>query len=246
MHMMFLDESGSVPSRADAAGRFLAIGGVIVRGDGWHMLASRFVRILEAYGVKGEIKWRNFGRGSPDPKSAIDHLDLSRRDRLRRELFSLLVGTNAVKLIAAYASLDAAFERRDVKTRDDIYHLVYRNATARFQYFLQDASRQQRSRQVGMIICDHRMSTDDEKLRIHHHELVEGRGDFSINYRNLVETMQFSPSHFSVGLQLADLVAGAVGRHHNSNDPTFVEMLRPAFRTGPDGQISGYGVVRVC
>jgi hypothetical protein len=89
------------------------------------------------------------------------------------------------------------------------------------------------------------MTHDDEKLRTRHHELLEGGEPFTSNYANIIETIFFSPSEASVGLQLADMVAGAVHRSFHNGEHRFAEMIRPSFRSSPSGAILGYGLVKM-
>jgi hypothetical protein len=130
-----------------------------------------------------------------------------------------------------------------MKGQNDIYHLTYKGVTERFQYFLQDSSRITGQTQYGVVISDHRMSSDDESLRTRHHELIEQEGSFTSKYENIVETIMFSPSHASPGLQLTDMVAGAVHRAYRYGEPRFASMIKRSFRTSPSGDIMGYGLV---
>ena len=48
----------------------------------------------------------------------------------------------------------------------------------------------------------------------------------------------------SVGIQLADMVAGAVWRFYEKNDNRWLDLIKPAFRTDKQGIIDGFGVAR--
>jgi hypothetical protein len=89
------------------------------------------------------------------------------------------------------------------------------------------------------------MAEDDKKLRKRHHELIEGNEQFTSNYVNIIETIFFSPSDASVGLRLADMVAGAVHRSFQSGENRFAASLMGSFRTSSAGSIKGYGLVRM-
>ncbi|WP_434713473.1 DUF3800 domain-containing protein [Rhizobium sp. YTUHZ045] len=56
--------------------------------------------------------------------------------------------------------------------------------------------------------------------------------------------MFLAPSHMSVGVQFADMVAGAIWRRFESGDETWFDAIKPAFRTSPDGKIDGFGICR--
>ena len=59
-----------------------------------------------------------------------------------------------------------------------------------------------------------------------------------------MESLFFLPSDISVGIQLADMVAGAVWRKFEKNDDRCYKMLEPSIRKSPSGQIDGFGIVR--
>ena len=52
-------------------------------------------------------------------------------------------------------------------------------------------------------------------------------------------------SHHSVGVQFADLVAGAVYRMVSKNDDRFYNKIKDNFRKSPEGDVNGYGIVSV-
>ena len=48
----------------------------------------------------------------------------------------------------------------------------------------------------------------------------------------------------SVGIQLADMVAGAIWRYHEHGDSTWLDLIKSAFRTNRHGTIDGFGIAR--
>jgi Protein of unknown function (DUF3800) len=245
MYLLFLDESGTPPKRDKASGRYLVIGGLIIPEGAWHGIANDFRKILQSYSITAELKWKFFGKSNKDPRNSLTHLSSEEKSALRSAIFKMLTSRRSVKIVACVTSIEAAYNRPTIVTQDDVYHLTYKGVTERFQYFLQDASRVTSQQQFGMVISDHRMSDDDKKLRKRHQELMDGREKFASEYTNIVETIFFSPSEASVGLQLVDLVAGAVHRSFEYGEHRFAEALRPAFRTSNTGAILGYGLVKM-
>lgn len=94
-----------------------------------------------------------------------------------------------------------------------------------------------------MIVVDQRGNKDDTNMRLRHERLLtEKKRDHAV-YANLVESLFFAPSHLGVGVQLADLVAGAIFRLSEHDDPGFFDQLKPAFRKNANGSIDGHGLV---
>lgn len=245
MHLLFLDESGTPPHPNKAKGRYLVIGGLIIPEEEWHGAARALADVKRRFGVNGEIKWRYFGDRNNDPRNILAKLDQPQRENFRNEVFDIITSRENLKIIACVTCVEAAYAMSSVSCQDDIYHLTYKGVTERFQYYLQDRSSAIGSSQFGMVISDHRMKSDDAKLRRHHHELVEKKNPFSSTYENLIETIQFSPSDFSAGLQLADMAAGAVHRAYQYQEKRFAERLKSSFRARADGRIMGYGLVHM-
>lgn len=49
----------------------------------------------------------------------------------------------------------------------------------------------------------------------------------------------------SVGLQLADMVAGSIWRKFERSDDRYYKLIESAVRRGPAGNADGYGIVKV-
>lgn len=135
-------------------------------------------------------------------------------------------------------------ERTYVKNGDDLYWFAYKVLTERFQYYLQDLERTVGQRLNGIVVCDHRGPRDDERLRELHHKLMNSEKGSVSSYGNLVEGLFIAPSHLSVGIQFADMVAGAVFRAYKANDKRFAEQIKGSFRASPSGKIDGFGLVK--
>jgi hypothetical protein len=116
--------------------------------------------------------------------------------------------------------------------------------TERFQYYLQDLSRELSRTEYGIIISDHRGAADDRKLRAHHQMLVHSTAAFTSTYPNLIESVLLQPSNLSIGIQFADLVAGAVWRKFERGDERWFAMIEGSFRCSKAGNIEGYGIVK--
>lgn len=247
MHLCFIDESGTPPkpNKTDRVGYFV-IAGLVMHEAQWHGISQDLSKLRGRpdFKVTGEIKWRYFGRDNNDADNSVAHLCVEKRDEFRSELFKILTRRKSVKIISCVASAKAAYATSYVSSPEDLYKYTYKAVSERFQYYLQDVSRTVGDTQLGIVVADHRGKQQDESMRRHHHGLVDRESLFSSNYPNYVETLFLSPSHLSVGIQLADMVAGAIGRAFNTEDKRFADELSPAFRKSPQGKIEGFGLVK--
>ena len=98
----------------------------------------------------------------------------------------------------------------------------------------------------GVIVLDSREREKDDRLRRFFERLrIEGTGFMELD--RLVDSLLLGPSHFSVGLQVADLVVGSTvaGRRGQLNDASRWHklLLERCFARHPDtGAVDGVGL----
>lgn len=221
------------------------IGGVIIPENVWHALRDAILGMKIRRKIRGELKWRFFSPDNDDVRNPMRDLDQATRDSIRAEIYGMITKHKAVKALAAVCSIEAAYKMASVNDQQAIYNLTYKVLTERFQYYLQDNSRETEVPAFGLIICDHRGRGDDKRLRAHHQMLVHSAAAFTSKYENLIESVLLQPSNLSIGIQFADLVAGAIWRKYEREDDHWYDMMQRSLRRGPAGQVAGYGIVKV-
>jgi hypothetical protein len=244
--MLFVDESGTPPPLDRVRDTpFFVLGGVSIPEEVWGKLAADLVRIKKNFNVECEIKWRYFApvRDRAKPHG-LSHLSPTDKESLRTQLYQALISYRAIRLICVVTNVELAYKLDYINNPDDLYWYSYKQLTERFQYYLQDLERTVGTKTHGIIVCDHRGPKDDERLRELHHKLMNAPKSVTSTYLNLIEGLFIAPSHLSVGIQFADLVAGAVFRVKKAKDLRFYKQIEQSFRRSPDGRIEGYGVVK--
>jgi hypothetical protein len=245
MQILFVDESGTPPppNRVQDTPYFV-LGGVVIPEDVWGKMAKELDRIKTTYKVDGEIKWRYFANDRGNKPTPLSHLSTTQKEELRNEMYEVISAFKSVKIISVVTNVTEAYALPNVKTADDLYWLSYKQLTERFQYYLQDLERIIGHKVHGIIVCDHRGPQDDARLRELHHALLNSPNSHTALYGNLVEGLFIAPSHLSVGIQFADMVAGAIFRCYKAKDERFYKKIEGSIRTSPTGRIDGYGVVK--
>jgi len=245
MHILFIDESGSVPHPGKKRNRYFVIGGIIVPEERWHKMRDALLGLKLRRQIRGEIKWRYFAPGNNEAVNPMKAMDKATRDSIRTEIYEKIICVErSVKTVACVTCVEAAYDRPTINTQDDIYQFTYKPVSERFQYHLQDLSRQVGRSELGIVVSDHRGHDDDKRFRAHHEALLHSGGDFISKYKNLVESLFFVPSDLSVGIQLADMVAGAVWRKYEAGDERWYELLKPSIRCSKAGEVDGWGIVK--
>jgi hypothetical protein len=246
MYLCFIDESGTppTPNQRNPA-PYWVLAAVIIHEAQWRNVSSEFLALKRRFSISGEVKWRYFGSHNTSKENSVSHLSRSDRDKFRRDMYSIITRRNSIRIIYAVCSVAAAYEKPWIGSQDDLYFVTYKPISERFQYFLQDMSREVGDVQLGIVVADHQGRKQDDTLRNQHQRMVRENNQFTSNFGNYVETIFLTPSHHSVGIQFADMVAGGIGRKFISNDATFFDMFKGSFRRSSTGTLEGYGAVKV-
>ena len=248
MHLLFIDESDTPPNPTNASDNpIFVLGGIIISEDYWAKMAADLARLKQKYDISGEIKWRYFAPVYSDQRvrnHSLSHLEYENKERVRTEIYSIIRKYKSNRLICAIIKARDAYARPYINNADDLYGIGYKQVTERFQYYLQDMQREVGSSMNGIIICDNRAPKSDNRLRELHASLLEGdRYNYS-EYKNLIEGLFIAPSHLSIGIQFADMVAGAVYRMAKHNDRRFYDQIADSIRRNPrTGEVRGYGLI---
>lgn len=245
MQILFVDESGTPPTAEKTQNDpYFVLGRAIIPDEFWHRVKADLEVIKKNYNIRGEIKWRYFAPPKEGSKPhSLSHLNHSQKEEVRSALYGVLNKYKSVKTICVVTDTAQAYNFSYINTPDDLYWYSYKQLTERFQYYLQDISRISGQKINGIIVCDHRAPKDDKRLQELHARLLLGHHNAHSNYSHLIEGVFIAPSHLSVGVQFADMVAGAVLRKFKSNDERFFAKVKNTFRKSEDGKVEGYGIV---
>ena len=108
----------------------------------------------------------------------------------------------------------------------------------RFQRFLAEAD------SYGAIVLDSRQREVDDRMRRFFERLQEEGTPFT-ELERIVDSLLLGPSHFSLGLQAADLVVASTleGRRHLGDASRWHKQLLPRFARHPaTGEVDGVGI----
>lgn len=236
MHLCFIDESGTPPSKPNPKQPYFTLGAVVIDADQWHDIAKQVRGYTSRHRIKGELKWRYFSPHNQQPENPLRDKTTEERKALSLEL-ATLVAKSPLTVIACVTDIEAAFDYASVSNQRELYHFAYKPLTERFQYFLQD------KKSLGIIIADHRGRDDDRLLRAHHDTLIAKAGNTISGYSKLIEGLFLQDSCHSIGIQLADFVAGAIHRAYSTGDGELAGIIKPRLRRKPDGSSLGHGMV---
>ncbi len=246
MQMMFVDESGTSPKPDKVTQNpYFVLGACVIPENYWHRVKADLEVIKHKFFVIGEVKWRYFA----PPKSgasthSFSHMNAQEKESFRSDLYAIIKKYTSIRVLSVIVDTAKAYTLSYINNDDDIYWYAYKQLTERFQYYLQDISKTSGQKINGIIVCDHRGPKDDRRLQELHARLMLENHNAHSEYHNLIEGLFVAPSHLSVGIQFADMVAGAVLRKVKNGDERFYDQVVGSFRKSPTGSINGYGLVR--
>ena len=237
MHLCFIDESGTPPNRPNPDQPYFTLAAAIIKASDWHGIADDVHGFAVQHGLRGELKWRFFAPGN----RAGDNPLLAKGPEERKELslaFARLLARTPITVIACVTDIDASFRYGCAADQQSLYHFCYKPLSERFQYFLQDCG------SIGIVIADHRGRDNDRMFKAHHQAMVARKGINVSAFGRFVEGLFLQDSHQSIGIQIADFVAGAIHRAYSTGDSEHAAILKPMIRARPDGSILGFGIVQ--
>lgn len=245
MHLFFIDESGSLspPGKQRPEDKFV-LGGVIISESTWFKINADLKQLRKKYHVTGEIKWRYFF-AHKNKETPLSHLSPELKEQFRTDLYRIINQYKSIKVISVIADVNQCYQRSHINNIDDLYWFAYKRLTERFQYYLQDLSREAGGKMNGIVICDHRERRQDTRLQTMHYKMMHSEEDFTSRFGNILEGVFIVPSHFSTGIQLADMIAGGVYRWFGKEDDRFYRQFESRIRASSSGRVEGYGIVKL-
>jgi hypothetical protein len=101
---------------------------------------------------------------------------------------------------------------------------------------------------ICVVFVDAQSSGDkDEIVRQTFFDICRS-GDFIKNYSHLKNSLSIEHSHHSVGIQMADSIAGVFNgflKGYIFSTELFRKRLQPYLRKSPSGNYEGYGIIEI-
>ncbi|MDX6539864.1 MAG: hypothetical protein QOI71_1474 [Gaiellales bacterium] len=225
MHLLFVDESGQLDQ-----GGFFALGGIAVRDSDCVDLRERWQDALTAqrWPLDKEVKWHGIRSGAVPPA-------------LADALFAMLA---AAPVTAFVTMLDQQAGRESYPehfaTAEDTYSTGLMFLAERFHRLLETED------DLGLIVVDSRFREEDARLRRFFAELTKDGTPF-MQLPRIIEGLFLGPSHYSIGLQCADLVVAMTANAERGPGigRGYMKKLMPRYAVHPaTGEYDGVGIKR--
>jgi hypothetical protein len=228
VRLLFLDESGKL-----GEGGLFALGGIALRDRDWPELRDVWHGTLAAHGwpLDREVKWHGIRKGEVPPA-------------LADAVYSALAAAPFARTCACWTPTAGRSSSRRAsdyfRSPEDVYSTALMFLAERFQHLLAEED------EVGAIVVDSRFREDDRRLRRFFADLTEG-GTPYMRLDRIVEGLFLGPSHYSIGLQCADLVVAATAASERGvgEGAGYYKRLEGRFARHPQsGALEGVGLKR--
>ena len=215
------------------------------------ILKKRFGDIKKRFNLPldKEIKWsdmwslwkyQNDGRNIPQKKPFyfLKDRDYDELINFVDSSLKLLSNLNYIKIIITVTS-----NRNCPKINENsIYKMHIQDNMQRMEMELQD-----QEDNLCVLFIDSVSEKRNRFFRDVYFEMYQ-KGDFIQNYSHIKDSLNLEYSHHSVGIQIADYIAGSFGgflKGYEKSKEIFNDRIRPYLRADSNGEILGFGIMEV-
>jgi hypothetical protein len=220
MHLLYLDESGSV---ADPNQRYFVLGGVAVFERTTHWVEQQLNEVAKRFAP--EDPYRVELHGSPMRSGREGWKTFPLEDRLRA-IRDALGAACAYHRNGSVRFFGAVIKKSSMAGQADPVQHAFEQLSNRFDLFLQRLYRKHNDPQRGIMLFD--KSSTEQRIQNLAREFKYA-GHAWGRTKNYAEVPVFLDSKASRLIQLADLVAFALFRFHEHNDNTYYDVIKHCF-----------------
>ena len=238
-YIMFIDASGDPGPYNGSNTKYYVLAGLIVKPENWYTAYNGALNILKQFFPqtsmlkRPELHYHDIRRG----KGIYGRLTNRQKKDLVDKVFGLITSIDPT-IISIVVDKIRYFKK--YRKPEPIKKISFQYLMDRYEKFLG------RRRAYGLLVYDYE-GKQDKNIRL---VLEQSRLIGSINhiwqtlwkYHRIIETIFFTESETSIGLQLVDFVAYAIFNCYEHNKCNRHNQILPKFDKGPNGRIYGYGI----
>lgn len=219
MHLLYLDDSGSVSDKSD---RYVVLAGFCVNEKQTHWIDKGMNELVRPFAGDDVYAWEFHGTDMRDKGRKIWRtIPYDQRKEVLLSALSLIT-EKKLRLFAA------VIDKSSCEEGEDLTKMLFEQTTSRFDHFLSRINAQKRSsiKEKGILIVDRAK----KELEIQRFALdFKHRGYTWGKLKNMAEVPLFLDSRSSRLIQLADLVAFSIYRFFEHGDAECYDIIRNHF-----------------
>lgn len=236
MHLLYIDESGTSnllrgeDKDKDGNSRFFVLGAILIKATDLEDFESNIQLVKNIYLKKPEQELKSTLRNK--------HIVAGKtHDEFYDEIYTTLSNTSA-HCFGTQVNKEVVQQIGVVKSKIDIYTLA-------FQHLLRSVNRFINQNKINESVTVFIDGIDKNHNRIlfeaYKKALASDHEAFiGFDERKFSPSINFVDSEFTIGMQLADLVAGALWRGTEKNKKKYSRLLKKRFPKDVNGQMMQY------
>ena len=239
MNLLYVDESGKSGLR-DATQPYFVLSGIVVDDSQWRQIETHLEKIIDAI-LPRKQRPAGWELHMADIEAGQRYFKGMRRADCRALVEAVVSTIEKFDLTLLVMVIDKSqLARRRKQSAMGVDHWAYEFMVERYQHFLR------RRRTIGIVVGDEQKGA--EALSRADHALWRRSGTSALKkVDRVLETVFFLPSHYSLMLQMADVVAWWANRAMRDSakgapEPETWTRLKAKIDMHANGKMVGYKV----
>jgi hypothetical protein len=239
MYLLYIDESGTKDlhrgeNNKEGNSEYFVMGAVLIKTEDLSDIEEKILEIKKEY-YKDPYKELKSTVKAKDLKTGKD------RDKFLKAIHNQIANSSC-HCFGSQIHKQTLQNNEILKNKDEIYKLC-------FQYLLSAVNSFMRHNNINesvTVFIDRIDSHHNKKVYVAYKEAIQSKAiDFiGFDEKHFSPSINFVDSKFTIGVQLADLVAGALWRGVERQQKTYSQMLQVRFPVDSNNQFIGFSYQR--
>ncbi|HEP1510595.1 TPA: DUF3800 domain-containing protein [Streptococcus pyogenes] len=240
MYLLYIDESGTKDlhrgeSNKEGNSEYFVLGAVLIKAEDLSFIEHRIQNLKSEYlkdpyqELKSTINQKKFKKDK-SRQQFLDHVHQS-------------ISESTCYCFGAQVHKPTLQKEGLLKTKDEIYKLGFQHILSSVNSFMKHKNLEQ----SVTVFIDQINSAHNKKVYIAYKEALESQAIDFIGFddKHFSPSINFVDSEFTIGVQIADAVAGALWRGVEKKQKTYSRLLLSKFPRDSNNKYVGYSY-QVC
>lgn len=241
MYLLYIDETGTTKLKKDCEpspdgdnSLYFVLGASLIRARELENIESKFDIIKNTF-FKDRLTEIKYSRSAKLFKNETGTTDY------RKTVFEC-ISQSAHTLFGVGLNKYKCYEAEVIKSKDDTYLMAFQHFISLINGYMYRS----KIKESITVFIDSVDRAHDTKIYYAYKEALKNDSLFPNFDKSIFSpSLNFADSKFTVGLQIADVVSGALWRALEKKDKTYSQMIKKKFPSSDNGNPLGYGY-KIC
>lgn len=235
MYLLYIDESGTKDlhrgeNNKEGNSEYFIMGAVLIKAEDLSDIEEKIQNLKSTY-----LKYPYLELKSTVKSKAL------KNDKDKDEFLDNIyqtIATSNCNCFGAQVHKPPLQEKRVLENRDQIYKICFLHILSAVNSYL----KHENINESVTVFIDRVDAVNNKKVYIAYKEALESKSiDFiGFDKKHFSPSINFVDSEFTIGVQIADVIAGALWRGVEKNKKTYSKMLLPRFPRDNNQKYVGY------